>query len=71
MLTPISDPVGDILDALEPDNVDGYTVSFGNAFTGLRCEGVFETLTEALAYQDTHANEHGESCIVTIWKPQA
>lgn len=56
----------EILDSLEPENVECYTVAFGNAFNGIRCEGIFETLEEALEYAERTSDEDWN--IVTIWK---
>jgi hypothetical protein len=70
MLTPMSDAAQGVLDSLEPDNVEGYTVAFGNAFSGLRCEGFFETLEEAFAYSERVNDDYGNTSIVTVWKPR-
>lgn len=58
----------EILDSLEPENVECYTVAFGNAFNGIRCEGIFETLEEALEYAERGDGDYEEWNIVTIWK---
>ena len=56
----------DLLDSLEPDNVDGYTVAVGNAFSGIQCHGFFEHFEEAISYAEPRYEEWS---IVTIWKP--
>jgi hypothetical protein len=60
----------EILDSLEPDNVECYTVAFGNAFTGIRCEGIFESIDEAAEYAARTTQNYDEWNIVTIWKGQ-
>lgn len=64
MLTPASRTAEELLDSLEPDNVDAYTVAVGNPFAGTQLHGVFESWEEAADY----AQRMDEWHIVPIWK---
>jgi len=67
MTTPLEEPVQKLLQSLEPDEVDGYTVSSGHAFDGVTLHGHFIEFEDALAYVEmTH---HEDWHIVPIWKP--
>lgn len=66
----------EILDSLEPDNVEGYTVAYGDAFTGIKCKGFYTTWEEAVVAMNNEFNvsfdpdsPYGDVHIVVIWKP--
>ncbi len=68
MATPLQEPVQKLLDSLEPDEVDGYTVSNGYAFDGITLHGHFDTFEEAMEYVES--GKHLEEWhIVPLWKP--
>ncbi len=65
--TPLREPVEKLLRSLEPDEVDGYTVSNGHAFDGITLHGHFHTFEQALEYVEMkHLDEWH---IVPLWKP--
>lgn len=66
---PFYEEARDIIASLEPDNVEGYTVAFGHAFDGIKCEGVFESFEEALAYADATNSDYGDWHVVPLWTP--
>ncbi len=67
MTAPLQDPVQKLLRSLEPDEVDGYTVSNGHAFDGVTLHGFFHTFEEALEYTEHKYLEDWH--IVPLWKP--
>ncbi len=67
MTTPLQEPVQKLLSSLEPDEVDGYTVSNGHAFDGVTLHGYFPEFEDALEYVEQKHLE--EWHIVPLWKP--
>jgi hypothetical protein len=67
MTNPMQDPISKVLDSLEPDEVDGYTVSNGHAFDGVTLHGYFTSFEDAVEYVEMkHLDEWH---IVPLWKP--
>jgi hypothetical protein len=67
MVQQIAEPVEKLLASLEPDNVDGYTVSDGHAFDGIILHGFWPEYKDALEYTEMKHLEDWH--IVPIWKP--
>lgn len=57
----------DLLESLEPDNVEGYTVAYGNAFSGMQCIGYYTSFEEAIHVAEARS-PHDDWHIVPIWK---
>lgn len=59
------DAARQLLESLEPDNVEGYTVAVGNAFDGIQLHGFFHSFEAAIAYAEPRYEEWN---IIVIWK---
>ncbi len=66
---PLQEPVQKLLSSLEPDEVEGYTISTGHAFDGVTLHGHFPTFDEALVAVEAEYQDHEDWHIVPLWKP--
>lgn len=66
---PLQDGVQKLLRSLEPDEVDGYTISTGHAFDGMTLHGCYPTFDEALEAVEAEYKNDDDWHIVPLWKP--
>jgi hypothetical protein len=66
---PLQEPVQKLLRSLEPDEVDGYTISTGHAFDGVTLHGFYQTFDDVLEAVEAEYRSHEDWHIVPIWKP--
>lgn len=66
-LEAMRDTAEQLVNSLQPENVEGYTIALGHAFDQITLHGHFDTFEEAVEAVETFERNYGWH-IVPLWK---